>query len=538
MENESNGISIVDELLIQSGKLNLIKNQKKVCNLLEELLAELTGSEIKVQNIDQHQIWALIEKYGNNIVKNYKEITIDSDSLNKTLNKDFRNIKQEFKMLQNKRPRNDEGNEEAEEAEVGDEIDEEGLNNEEDNGEQFFDMDEFNNIGDDLDGDNEEPENDEEFEEDDDNGDNNDKDYKYKDFFDAPAKKKIDAQKDDLDDEEIENNLFDIEDKIIKNDTEGIEDTYRFINQNVTESIENIEQKMIGAKKWHMKGEVTSKQRPKNSLLENYLDFQVSIKPPPIPTEDYTNTTEKLIKLRIRDELFDDPIRKDTINLNKKSGGIELNFEKSQKGLGELYEEDYSKNVMKIVPEGQEAAVKLEIDGLCTKLYNIFDKLTNNNFVSGVRNTDMKVVTNIPSIQLEEISQFVTENTKGALSSNELYSRKDMETKTKDEFTVQDNKASHKKWKRNVRNKLHQKEKTKKLNNLGKLYDSKFEARVALKQEKDKAKKKNIKNSELKSSKFFGNLQNIVSDDISKKNTKHSKLLEMNSWKSAKQFKL
>jgi len=33
---------------------------------------------------------------------------------------------------------------------------------------------------------------------------------------------------------------------------------------------------MMAKKEWVLKGEVTSKQRPKNSLLENYLDFQVT----------------------------------------------------------------------------------------------------------------------------------------------------------------------------------------------------------------------------------------------------------------------
>jgi U3 small nucleolar RNA-associated protein MPP10 len=556
MENESNVITdlnIIDELLAQGSKLNLNKNQKKINDLLEQMLAYLTSSQnLKLKNLDQNQIWSLIEKYSNNIINNYKNLTNDTEGLDKKLKKEYKETKQNLQknLLKNKRERNDKQEEGIEDENANEEVDadedaeiDEGEEGDEGelNDDGFFDMNEFNNIGDDFDIDKDVGEDDEELEEEEELMEGGeDGEAKYDDFFDKPAKKtgKGNEEDDEVNDEEIENNIFDIEDKMYNKDTDGLQENYDYINENVTQTIDEIEQKMMDKKKWHMKGEVTSKQRPKNSLLENYLDFQVSIKPPPIPTEEYSETIEKLIRMRIKDDLFDDPVRKETVSLNKKTNQIELDFEKSKKGLGELYEEDYSKKVLKVASEGEEAAVKNEVDQLCTKLYNIFDKLTNNSFVSGVRNTEMKVITNIPSIQLEEISQFVTDNTGATQSTNELYSRRDMVTKTKDENTVGENKADHKKWKRNVRNKIHQKEKNKKLNNLMKQFDSKFEAKVAMKQERDKKAKKNVKNSELKSSKFFGNLQNIVSDDINKKNTKAAKLQEMNIGKTAKQFKL
>ena len=78
----------------------------------------------------------------------------------------------------------------------------------------------------------------------------------------------------------------------------------------------------------------------------------------------------------------------------------------------------------------------------------------------------------------------------------------------------------HKHTKRNIRNKLRENDKKRKMKMLMGKLDSKFEAKFAMKQMKDKTAKKNINSNELKSSKFFGNLQNIASDDKEKKNTK------------------
>ena len=60
-------------------------------------------------------------------------------------------------------------------------------------------------------------------------------------------------------------------------------------------------------------------KRPLNSALEVDLDFERALKPPPQPTEEFTATLEDLIKQRIADVQFDDPIRRapPTEELNK-----------------------------------------------------------------------------------------------------------------------------------------------------------------------------------------------------------------------------
>lgn len=187
------------------------------------------------------------------------------------------------------------------------------------------------------------------------------KEFKYEDFFDSVDGKKQKNSKNlddddqesgiEYDDEELEDNIFDIENKLMKNKKEEIKQEYKFINKDLNTEIEEIESKMMSKKDWNMKGEATGKERPKASLLENFLDFEVSVKPPPIPTPEYADTLENLIKLRIKEDLFDDPVRKPQIEMNKKNSNFELNFEKDKKGLADIYEEDYAKDVLKITSE-------------------------------------------------------------------------------------------------------------------------------------------------------------------------------------------
>jgi len=59
-----------------------------------------------------------------------------------------------------------------------------------------------------------------------------------------------------------------------------------------------------------MQGEVMAKERPVNSLLQEHLDFNTATKLPPVITKEKSDNIEAIIKQRILDELFDDPIRK------------------------------------------------------------------------------------------------------------------------------------------------------------------------------------------------------------------------------------
>ena len=50
-------------------------------------------------------------------------------------------------------------------------------------------------------------------------------------------------------------------------------------------------------------------QRPLNSALAVDLDFERTMKPPPLPTEEHRKSIEDIVKRRILDLQFDDVVR-------------------------------------------------------------------------------------------------------------------------------------------------------------------------------------------------------------------------------------
>ena len=104
-----------------------------------------------------------------------------------------------------------------------------------------------------------------------------------------------------------------------------------------------LEAQNMGDKAWHMRGEVRAGDRPLNSALEVALDFEHAVAPPPVVTEEVTRSLEELIKARVAERRWDDVARKLPPAAPRKRAGVELRDEKSKKGLGELYEEEYLK---------------------------------------------------------------------------------------------------------------------------------------------------------------------------------------------------
>ena len=98
-------------------------------------------------------------------------------------------------------------------------------------------------------------------------------------------------------------------------------------------------------KQWQLKGEVTAKTRPKESLLEEYLDFDHTTRQAPISSVATTEELEAMIKRRIKDKSFDDVERKvkpvEMLYEYKKQ--TVLDQEKSKIGLGDVYEKEYLK---------------------------------------------------------------------------------------------------------------------------------------------------------------------------------------------------
>jgi len=97
----------------------------------------------------------------------------------------------------------------------------------------------------------------------------------------------------------------------------------------MNEQIVQLEQELVTAKSWDLKGEVQAGDRPENSLLGIVADIDRSSKPAPIITQQYTDSIEDMIKKRIKDDNFNDVMPRAATE-DKRFGGDEEDFQLSQ----------------------------------------------------------------------------------------------------------------------------------------------------------------------------------------------------------------
>ena len=540
----------------------IIKQKSNLSKLLNIILKHI-DSNIDINslnNLEQSQIWAFIYNNSTKVINDFKSKMKDINSVlnelsefNETLNEqqEQKNLGKKTKRekdLEDMEEEENEGMEDMEEGEEDDEMNENMENKEDMNfGKQkdiFFSMKDLNNFAD-------------QFEEEDNNEDENNHDGNK--IKSAPNKlmltssrnknkksneegeeeeedennslyseeQQIEAEIDS--DEEIKyNKFFDKPENKYKNSKLGEDDTSNSdVDENeIFSQIKKIEEKMISNKKdWSTKGEILGKERPKDSLLTKAMDFEVGLKAPPIPDREFTDKLENMIKQRIIDDIFDDPIKKDFINLNEqKKAENELDFEKSKKGLGEIYEEKYLGNEN---TESKVDEIKKDCDDLCNQLFDIFKQMTNGTakpYGLKGKKEELINITNIPAIQIEEKGNFISDNTEKIKSGKEMLNIKKLRTKNKEEMTSDELRNAHNKKKRNIKNRIHQKENRKKLEQLTTMLGSKFEAKIKLKQEKNKKLEKmdKTKGKEYKSGQFFEKINDMVvkDDEKKKKNNK------------------
>ena len=544
----------------------IIKQKSNLSKLLNIILKHI-DSNIDINslnNLEQSQIWAFIYNNSTKVINDFKSKMKDINSVlnelsefNETLNEqqEQKNLGKKTKRekdMENMEEEDNEGMEDMEEEEEEDDEMNENMENKEDMnfGKQkdiFFSMKDLNNFAD-------------QFEEEDNNEDENNNDGNK--IKSAPNKlmltssrnknkksneegeeeeedennslyseeQQIEAEIDS--DEEIKyNKFFDKPENKYKNSKLGEDDTSNSdVDENeIFSQIKKIEEKMISNKKdWSTKGEILGKERPKDSLLTKAMDFEVGLKAPPIPDREFTDKLENMIKQRIIDDIFDDPIKKDFINLNEqKKAENELDFEKSKKGLGEIYEEKYLGNEN---TESKVDEIKKDCDDLCNQLFDIFKQMTNGTSTPyGLKGKkeDLINITNIPAIQIEDKGNFVSDNTEKIKSGKEMLNIKKLRTKNKEEMTSEELKNIHNKKKRNIKNRIHKKENKKKLEELTTMLGSKFEAKIKMKQEKNKKLEKMDKSQgkEYKSGNFFGKINDMVVKDEEKKK-KNNKITE------------
>lgn len=216
-------------------------------------------------------------------------------------------------------------------------------------------------------------------------------------------------------------------------DSEDQEPKSRFEKQQekLKKVITELEAEAVAEKDWALKGEVDASKRPKNSLLEQTLDVDYASKPVPVVTEESTASLEDIIKQRIKDELWDDVVRKVVIperefDPNKTR---ELNDAKNSKSLAEVYEEEYLKQTQDETFKGEKDEFLEkdhdEIKQLFNGLSQALDVLSNAYFTPKAPVLEVKVLPklDVPAISLEEVIPATVSDAK-LITPAEVYSAK------------------------------------------------------------------------------------------------------------------
>eukprot|EP01128_Nolandella_sp_AFSM9_P000846 TRINITY_DN10973_c0_g1_i1.p1 TRINITY_DN10973_c0_g1~~TRINITY_DN10973_c0_g1_i1.p1 ORF type:complete len:760 (+),score=298.31 TRINITY_DN10973_c0_g1_i1:118-2397(+) len=193
--------------------------------------------------------------------------------------------------------------------------------------------------------------------------------------------------------------------------------------------IEKLEEENMANRPWQLMGESRGTKRPKNSLLEEQLEFDYANKVAPVVTQEVTKSIEEMIKYRILNVAFDDVIRKvfedDHNKGDFRESAVELDSTKSKKDLAELYEDEYTNAAESAIDPKSE--LKDELGRLFKAIVFKLDALSN--FNAAPRRTkdavDIRALKskNASSITMEEVTP-VTVSDASLFTPEEIYKRK------------------------------------------------------------------------------------------------------------------
>ncbi|CAI9564547.1 unnamed protein product, partial [Staurois parvus] len=303
--------------------------------------------------------------------------------------------------------------------------------------------------------------------------------------------------------------------------------------EKMSEKIQTLQKQMLGEKSWQLSGEITAQKRPENSLLPESLLYDHATRMAPTITEETTLQLEDIIKQRIKDQVWDDVVRKekpkeDAFEYKKR---LTLDHDKSKLSLAEVYEQEYLKLNQKKVEEEEDqkhVEIRKSMDSLFLKL----DALSNFHFTPKPSIPEIKVVSNLPAISMEEVAA-VGVSEAALLAPEEVREKnKAGDIKTNAEKTATDKKRDRRKKKTVKKFKIKEKEKRQKLAEKQREEKGKQPTKQAAEANikklakegkatvlKDEGKDKALKSSQA----FFSQLQDQVKSQIKGAKSAHKK---------------
>ncbi|CAF0782907.1 unnamed protein product [Brachionus calyciflorus] len=331
-------------------------------------------------------------------------------------------------------------------------------------------------------------------------------------------------------------------------------------SEKLKEQIDEIHESMLGNvtdKPWQLKGEITAKTRPQDSLLQEYLEFDHTTRQAPIINASTTEQIEKMIKQRIKDKAFDDVERKvkpvDMQYEYKKQ--IVLDSEKSKVGLGDVYEQEFLKQQQKesgeVEERPKEEAANPKHEDIRKKMQSLFiklDALSNFHFTPKAPVPELKVVSNMPTIAMEEVAPVNVADT-NVLAPEEVKAKIKALPKSKSEETKSDKNRNLRVKKLISKKKKTEKEKRLQIAQALDPNNEKVNKEIAMNKLKKQAKNlsKNIKilkqdkktdKAYKSSSAFFKQLQENTELSKNKVNVKKKLSSNADEKKSSKKLKL
>lgn len=319
----------------------------------------------------------------------------------------------------------------------------------------------------------------EEEDDDDDGSETEKKQMRYSDFFDAPdqenqpekneskaqgRKKKVKFNVDggDSDDDQVEESEDGDSDDSQTSDLQvpgksGIKSTYEIRQERLQAKIKKLEEEAVSEKPWQLRGEISTENRPENALLEEALEFDSSHRPAPVITEETSQRLEDIIKQRIKDKAWDDVVKKvkpvEAPSEFKKK--LVLDQEKSKLSLAQVYEQEYLKQAAAADPDASDKPDEvpkehIEIKEMVDSLFRKLDALSNFHFTPKQVRPEVKIVTNIPAINMEEVAPVATSDAT-LLAPEEVKAKPKGDVKSQEEKTATDKKRDRRQKKTHQR---------------------------------------------------------------------------------------